>query len=37
MKFTGTECYVATEDLQMAVNAAVTLAGLEQGMTLLSV
>ncbi|AWF80055.1 AAA family ATPase [Microbulbifer sp. ZKSA004] len=25
MKFTGTESYVATEDLQMAVNAAVTL------------
>ena len=25
MKFTGTENYVATEDLQMAVNAAITL------------
>src|SRR4029077_13740320 len=25
MKFTGTESYVATEDLMMAVNAAVTL------------
>ena len=25
MKFTGTDNYVATEELQMAVNAAVTL------------
>ena len=25
MKFTGTEKYVATDDLQMAVNAAITL------------
>ncbi len=25
MKFTGTENYVATDDLQMAVNAAITL------------
>ena len=35
-QFEGTDSYIATDDLMMAVNAALTLERLDRGMKLLS-